>query len=131
MFRKQSAVHTETEAHHLWCPMVRHEGEGASFNRGWQQSNPLNATRQESFLCNCIGSRCAAWRWGAPAGRHPGQLGLHPRPLRHHPGALDGARERPAATRPLRPDPPVPVRLGLAPVPTRPAPAAWTRAAQA
>lgn len=60
-------MHTETEAHGLWCPWVRHEGDQAgSFNRGWNPANPLNQTpnaAEASYLCNCIGSRCAAWRW--------------------------------------------------------------------
>ena len=60
-------MHTESQAKELWCPLVRHEGEAAgSFNRGWSPSNPLNhAAKPEetSYLCNCIGSRCAAWRW--------------------------------------------------------------------
>lgn len=63
-------MHTEIEAKDLWCPLVRHEGESAgSFNRGWSPSNPLNCattTDEESYLCNCIGSRCSAWRWSRP-----------------------------------------------------------------
>lgn len=61
-------MHTETEAHGLWCPWVRHEGDQAgSFNRGWNPANPLNqapTAAEASYLCNCIGSSCAAWRWG-------------------------------------------------------------------
>jgi len=70
-------MHTETEAKNLWCPLVRHEGESAgSFNRGWAPHNPLNQTpanEEESYLCNCIGSRCMAWRWG----RNENQIDSH------------------------------------------------------
>lgn len=62
-------MHTEIQAQNLWCPLVQHQGHtGGSFNRGWSPSNPLNiAKRQEdaSYLCNCIASRCAAWRWSS------------------------------------------------------------------
>lgn len=62
-------MHTENEAKDLWCPLVRHEGDGGTFNRGWAPHNPLNAATaasQAAFVCNCIASRCAAWRWGEP-----------------------------------------------------------------
>lgn len=67
---------TELQARTLWCPMVRHEGEGGTFNRGWATGNPLNlaeASRAQSFLCNCIASRCASWRWENPVNTQ-----LHP-----------------------------------------------------
>ena len=63
-------MHTEEESRSLWCPLVQHEGvAGGSFNRGSVPGNPLNRARtapQDTHLCSCIGSRCAAWRW-APA----------------------------------------------------------------
>lgn len=60
-------MHTEEESRSLWCPLVQHEGTaGGSFNRGSVPGNPLNRARtatQDTHLCSCIGSRCAAWRW--------------------------------------------------------------------
>jgi hypothetical protein len=66
---KNNPMHTENDAKNLWCPLVQHEGKsGGSFSRGWSPGNPLNRARSEaedSHLCNCIGSRCAVWRWTA------------------------------------------------------------------
>lgn len=84
-------MHTEIEVKNLWCPFVRHEGEGGgNFNRGWSPSNPLNhapTPEETSYLCNCIGSRCAAWRWSRD------------RESRHLP-----CPDRRAKTEPARPD---------------------------
>ena len=64
-------MHTEKQAKELWCPMVRHQGDGgASFNRSRYNSNPINADtdktaerHQGTFGCHCIASKCAMWRW--------------------------------------------------------------------
>ena len=60
-------MYTESDAKNLWCPLVLHEGKsGGSFNRGRSPGNPINRARTEiedSHLCNCIGRRCAIWRW--------------------------------------------------------------------
>ena len=69
MARNSKHMNTEDEARTLWCPMVRHEGEGGTFNRGWAAHNPLNLSadiKQAAFACNCIATRCSAWRWGQP-----------------------------------------------------------------
>ena len=49
--------------------MVRHDG-GATFNRGIEDNNPLNADTEETperlkgkYGCACIADRCAMWRW--------------------------------------------------------------------
>jgi hypothetical protein len=87
-------MHTEDEAKKLWCPMVRHEGNGATFNRGWAEHNPLNQVSTTgpgdgpaAFICNCIGTRCAAWRWSDPA-----------------PAVVVDCRDARATREPLRPD---------------------------
>ena len=59
-------MYTEAEALTLWCPMVRHEGNHSTFNRGWATHNPLNMVAGApvpAFACNCIATRCASWRW--------------------------------------------------------------------
>lgn len=64
-------MHTEDEAKKLWCPQARvigtlHQpaspgdpdyvvGQGSQ-NRGFSMGGPLTN-------CNCIASKCMAWRW--------------------------------------------------------------------
>ena len=75
---------TEKEAASMWCPFIRHEDpdvKGGSWNRGRQEGNPANVDADGSpgsYACNCIGSRCMAWRWDnklPPADKH-GHCGL-------------------------------------------------------
>jgi hypothetical protein len=72
-------MHTEEQAKHLWCPMVRHEGDSnGTFNRGWCPSNPLNSAGQaeQSYMCNCLASGCAMWRWHNPKEKRLGFCGM-------------------------------------------------------
>lgn len=62
--------HTPEEARSLWCPMVRHEGDVAAFNRGTEDCNPTNANTEKTpdafkdkYSCTCIADKCAMWRW--------------------------------------------------------------------
>ena len=87
---------TEKEAASVWCPVIRHEDpdvKGGSWNRGRQEGNPANVDADGSpgsYACNCIGSRCMAWRWddnGLSAsvelrkhGKTPGYCGLAGKP---------------------------------------------------
>lgn len=53
---------TEGEAKVKWCPMVRHESDGATFNRGCLPGNPVNIHwNNQGCACNCIGSSCMWW----------------------------------------------------------------------
>jgi hypothetical protein len=58
---------TEEEAGMRWCPFVRHSADGQyTFNRG--DTDPLNLApasveNHDAWLCNCIASKCMAWRW--------------------------------------------------------------------
>jgi len=58
---------TEKEASAMWCPFVRHcfdDGVGGSFNRGDGSDQLKLSTKPGSnYSCNCLGSRCMAWRW--------------------------------------------------------------------
>lgn len=59
---------TETEAATMWCPHVRHpdDDKGGSWNRGPYPGREVNLNHDGtvgSYACNCIGSRCMAWRW--------------------------------------------------------------------
>ncbi len=59
-------MYTEKEANLLWCPMVRHEGQnGSTFNRGSIDGKETNRMHEgdDRYICACIGSRCAGWRW--------------------------------------------------------------------
>lgn len=74
---------TEKEAATMWCPFVRYTGDTdhGSWGRGGNAGNPANidpAKGPGDYACNCIGSRCMAWRWddtGPPETRH-GYCGL-------------------------------------------------------
>ena len=52
---------TEEEAKKKWCPMVRYDSDGGTFNRGyvngWLNDHPHNL----NALCNCIASDCMMW----------------------------------------------------------------------
>ena len=55
---------TEEEANRKWCPMVRQNGENATFNRGGQKDDAINALGMATgYGCNCIASGCMMWRW--------------------------------------------------------------------
>ena len=60
---------TEKKAADTWCPMVRHMSEAkhqGTFNRSRTEGREVNRrdAGDAEFICNCIGSRCAMWRWG-------------------------------------------------------------------
>lgn len=72
-------MHTEEEAHELWCPMARvlshtsaQDGKGRLFEGGYSWNRAPNTFDPHSEdeppytprSANCIGSKCAMWRWG-------------------------------------------------------------------
>jgi len=56
---------TEKEAAQMWCPFVRRSGPDGTWNRGTGSDpvNPRAAFPGQDAACNCLGSRCMAWRW--------------------------------------------------------------------
>jgi hypothetical protein len=69
-----TAMHDEETARLLWCPWARvqvgYGGDGggafAAVNRTWdwiRKHLGWETGDDESEVCNCIASKCAAWRW--------------------------------------------------------------------
>ena len=59
---------TEKQAEAMWCPFVRYtsDTDSGSWGRGTTPENPANVAANgtsRNYSCNCIGSRCMAWRW--------------------------------------------------------------------
>jgi len=71
---------TEKQAAEMWCPFVRHSDlqsdAGGSWNRGPAADNRVNLDPdgEGEWACNCIGSRCMAWRWRESASS-PNRIG--------------------------------------------------------
>lgn len=61
---------SERDAKELWCPLVRHSANGETFNRG-EGDKYLNLSPTSSHPCNCLGSKCAGWRWKTEKTNHP------------------------------------------------------------
>ena len=71
-------MHTASQAHKLWCPMVRlTDSENPAHNR---YSYPLDNENMNPLLCRCIAGDCAMWRWSNGA-KDRGYCGLAGRPL--------------------------------------------------
>jgi hypothetical protein len=108
-------MHDEETAQLLWCPFARvqvgYGGDGggafAAVNRTWdwiRKHLGWETGDDESEVCNCIASKCAAWRWDMPP-EHDAETGekisdaighcglAGPSGEAWRPGALAGAKE--------------------------------------
>lgn len=54
---------TEEEAKQRWCPFARVGYEQTTFNRFNNPANAIASSPVWPAICNCIGSKCMAWRW--------------------------------------------------------------------
>ena len=60
---------TEDEAKTMWCPFVRHaDVDIYTFNRGGGDNFLNEHPNNQGSVCNCIGSKCMAWRWNPESG---------------------------------------------------------------